>query len=267
MAYSNLSLMLELPQQSSTFQVAVIGALGIILGAIFTGLLGYAKERKNKLLEAYSQLIGKKFTVVQEYQNILQCSIEADYNKGMVIEAENFAKLENQKAKKAELVYEKVVKSRDIRKILILRSVIKERKENAEFYLDQIKDIQNMNTPVANRLDKNIYDWTRDIEGLWSTIGTINGIIGNDKNVNEFIENIRKEQDSLNNFLKKLAKETEEGLTDLGIDDNERLYSPWKKNKEPEVECHIDLFERKIESLINYLRDNEINKHWLRFLW
>lgn len=103
-------------------------------------------------------------------------------------------------------------------------------------------------------------------ENFWKTIAIINGLTSN-KNVDDLIEDIRMEENSLIAFQQEIINETKEGLSDYTRDGDIFLASKWHKNKDPILELHIKQFNDKIDLLINRVRENETNKHWSKFLW
>lgn len=237
MVYSNLSLIIELPQQSTnSLLVLGIGALGTLLGAIAAGWIKYAMEKKNRVLQAYSQLISRKYILMQRYQNLLDLTISIAYNSGLSKEAENLAK--------------KYLSSSPT-------------KRN---YINKANELENLNSHNKELIGKESDKVIKATEQFWRAIGTINGVI-NTKELNEQIEDIKKAQDYMNNFQRKLSNETKDGLPYKEIDENNYLNSTWPRDKKQEIICEIEKFEAKIDHLINYLRDNEINQPWFKYLW
>jgi hypothetical protein len=66
---------------------------------------------------------------------------------------------------------------------------------------------------------------------------------------------------------KKWINETKEGLPDSKPDVNRVLISPWQDRNRLALEHHIESFEDSIDSLIEYVKKNKINKHWWDFFW
>ncbi len=216
--------------------VAAIGLLGAIIGAVTAGCMKYAMERKNTLLQAYSQLTGRKFALIQGYADVLRISLNVYYNIGLQKECEKAAKLNEELDK-----------------------------EKQKFYLDQKKKFEDGNEYNVVKFEKKGNNLIRIQENFWRTIALINGITSN-KKVDGLIEDIRIGEISLMSFQQEMIKETINGLPDYTRDGSEFLSSKWHEKKSPLLELYIKQFNDKIDLLINYIRENETNKHWLNFL-
>lgn len=115
------------------------------------------------------------------------------------------------------------------------------------------------------RLEKYNSQLLKDIESFWKTIGIVFGIVGDNK-IGELIENVRVGQVSLNQLQEMMIKEVKTGLPSSIIEYG-FLVSPWQDNKDKEIKCLIDEYETKIDLLIDYIKFNEINKGWFRYLY
>lgn len=103
--------------------VALIGLMGVVIGAVASGLMKYAMDRKNKLLQAYSQLLGRKFLVIQEYSDVLRLSLNVFYNIGLQAETMKVGKLCEAKRIEKENEY-------NVKKMEIAFNELKRDKEN-----------------------------------------------------------------------------------------------------------------------------------------
>jgi hypothetical protein len=223
-------LTLLLPQQSPlTFPVGLaLGALlGGIVGAVITGSIKYAMEQKNNLLQAYSQLIGKKFMITQRYTDLLTLTLFVYSNIGLEKEADKWT-VPN--------------------------------KEN------QIRDLKKDNEYNIKKFEENGGALVKDIENFWKIIGKINSIKRNEKE-DELIKDIRLKQISLDKMQKEWIKETTNGLPESKPNGNNLLVSPWQEKKTIELEHSMESFEKSIDKLIEYVKNNKTNKHWFKFLW
>lgn len=222
---------IKMINSNSSLIVAAIWLLGILIGAVATGLMKYAMEQKNKLLQAYSQLIGKKFAITQRYTDVLSISLFVYSNIGKKKEAENWAAPDKEK---------------------------------------QIRKIDRDNEYNIKKLEKTGSYLIKDIEGFWKIIGIINSINSNrkeDEFEDKLIKDIRLKQISLDKMQKEWINETKKGLADSKPDVNKLLVSPWKEEKALELERRIELFENAIDSLIEYVKEYKIGKHWWEFIW
>lgn len=181
--------------------VAAIGLLGVLLGAVTSGMMKYAMERKDKLLQAYSQLTGRKFAMTQGYADVLSLSLHVYFNIGLQRECERAANLNKELDKEKE-----------------------------KFYLDQGKRIQDENEYNIEKFEKKGNELIRVQENFWKTIAIINGLTSN-KNVDDLIEDIRMEENSLIAFQQEIINETKEGLSDYTRDGDIFLASKWHKTK------------------------------------
>lgn len=269
MAYSNLTLILELPPQSSTLWVAAFGALGIILGAVFTGLLGYVKDRKSKLLQAYSQLIGKKFVLIQLYTNLYGTTCFDHYNQALQKEADKLAGSTNKEIKRITKSLTEIKKNNKLKNqeaIKEMENLLKTLKMDLENYRNQEKEIQKDNQSNIERYSKEQHELIENTESFWKIIGIIDGLL-NDKEVKRLIENVRIAHKSIENFQEDLINETLDGLPNVKINDNDLVVSSWKEDKKPEIKRKVDDFEKVIDTLIDYLRDNGINRPLWKFIF
>lgn len=216
---------------SSLIVAAIFSVLGVVLGAVASGMIKDAMERKNKLLQAYSQLIGKKFAITQSYTNLLEMSLYLFPTIGLKQEAENWPAAPDKEEQ------------------------IRELEEDIEYNI--------------KKLEKTGPALIKDIESFWKIIGIINSINtnrNNDESEDKLIKDIISKQNSLDKMQKEWINETEKGLPGSKPDANNVLVSPWRKEKTLEFERRIELFEEAIDSLIEYVKKNKINKHWLEFL-
>lgn len=249
MVYSNLTLMIDLPPQSSSNMLlltAIISVVGILISAV----VKYGMERKNKLIRAYSQLIGKKFSILQTYTNMLYYTCDVYYNQGLINLAENSAEfcLENAEINdKSE-------------------QELKKLEEESKHYLDEVERIDKINEPNKERYYKELDKSIKDIESLWKTIGIIEGLLkNNDKILDDLVNNIENSQNSLDNFQRILINETRKGLPDSYINKNGFLKSHWKENKANEIDNQIEIFKSKMDAFSTFIK-KEKNKPWWKFL-
>lgn len=248
MVGSNLTPILELLQNMSPLFWTTLGA---ITGALLTGWLKYTMERKNRLLRAYASLIGKRDTIVQTYVGLISISLQHAVNTGLKQDAYNIAKGDIEKAKEYIEQAEKIDKTNEYNETILL--------EKEKFLIDQKDE-------------------------FWKIIGTINGIV-NTEAVNELIDDIRKEKDRLEKYQSNLVEEFSKGLSEnyretipyietyqhcldttqglMCINTKNRkvaIIPLWRERKNPEIICESEKLGNKIDLLINYIRDNEINK-------
>jgi DNA repair exonuclease SbcCD ATPase subunit len=249
MVYSNLTLMIDLPPQSSSNMLlltAIISVVGILISAV----VKYGMERKNKLIRAYSQLIGKKFSILQAYTNMLHYTCDIYYNQGLINSAENLAEFCQEMAEingKSE-------------------QEIKKLEEESKRYIDEVERIDKINEPNKELYYKELENSIKDIESLWKTIGIIDGLLkNNDKILDDLINDIENSQNSLDNFQRTLINETRKGLPDSYINKNGLLKSHWKENKANEIDTQIEIFKSKMDAFSIFIK-KEKNKPWWKFL-
>lgn len=206
-------------------------------------------ERKSKLILAYSQLIGKKFSVVQAYTNILHYTCDVYYNEGLINAAENLAELCQEEAEKGDKSIQE----------------IKDLEESGKHYLDEVERIDRINEPNKERYGREIESSTKDIESLWKMIGIIHGLLRNNDTLDKLIKEIENSQNSLDNFQRTLINETKKGLPDSYINKNGILKSHWKEKKATEIDTSVDVFKSKIDALLIFIQ-KEKNDPWWKFL-
>jgi len=221
---------------SSLIVAAIFGVLGVVLGAVTSSMIKDAMERKNKLLQAYSQLIGKKFAITQSYTNLLGMSLFVYNAMGLKQESEN------------QTAQNRTVPDRE----------------------KQIRELEEVIEYNKEKMEKTGPALIKDIESFWKIIGIINSINSNrnnDESEDKLIEDIKLKQNSLDKMQKEWINETNNGLPGSKPDANNVLVSPWREGKKLELERRIELLEEAIDSLIEYIKKNKINKHWLEFLF
>ncbi|MCK9442828.1 MAG: hypothetical protein M0Q13_15575 [Methanothrix sp.] len=233
MVHSNLTLIFEIPQQaSSTSLLAAVSFFSALLGALATGLLKYGMDRKSKMLQSYGQLIGKKFSIVQTYKNLLYYTCDVYYNEALKKEAEKLAELNP---------------------------------KETDNYQNQMERVDEVNQENKGLYDRELRDLTKEIENFWRIIGKIQGLLNDTRNLDKLIDDIGISQKSLDDFQSGLIADTREGLPDKYITATKQLKSSWRDKKKIEIDENIKNFELKIDDLIVFVNEKK-NKPWWNYL-
>lgn len=242
MEYSNLMLILELPQQSTNnIQLALI--IGALLGAVITGgiqlLINRSKNKNNKTIKkikAYGQLMGQKKEITQLYRFVYTYGIKIYYNEGVIKYIEHMADL-----------------------------AISDRN-------NQIKEIEDIIEPITIIHDRVLFELIQADKIFWETIGLIQSLFAQKKHKADFemlIRKIEAAQKSLDKFDKKLEEQITDGLPETywkNIPDGTKKFeSSWERTKQAELDRLIEILDGKIDNLLQYVHEQNKQENEVSF--